>query len=127
MSRKCCKKYNILVFPSHDIALLDRLAFVVFLLAFTGGNDKFNIASAAEKLDGYELESFLLGAGELGELLLRNEKLDITGSVGAESEIIEPEFVITDRDEAAFKLNMMIADEANFRTRKHHTASELVA
>ena len=43
------KSRGIFVFEtSSDVALSDSFAFIVFFLAFAGGNDEFNIATAGE-------------------------------------------------------------------------------
>lgn len=74
-----------LVFSTFEISLFNSFAFVVFFLAFASCDDEFDIAAAAEKFHGDELETVLSGAGELGKLTFRDEEFNVAGGVGAES------------------------------------------
>lgn len=74
--------------------MLNSLSFVVFFLAFTSSDDKFNIASTSEEAHWDELEAILFGASELADLFACGEELDITLCIGAESKIIEPELIV---------------------------------
>lgn len=67
----------------------------------------------------------MASAFKLSELFLSDEEFDIARGVGTKSEIVEPEFPAPNSDERAFELNMMIANETNFWTRKHHATSQL--
>ena len=118
---------SFLVAAAGEVALFNGFAFVVFLLALAGGDDEFDVAAAGEQADRDELEAVLLGAGEGLELFLRGEKFQGAGGVGAEGEIVEPEFAVTQSDEGTLELDMVVADEADFGTGEDETAAELVA
>ena len=118
---------SFLVAAAGEVALFNSFAFVVFLLALAGGDDEFDVAAAGEQADGDELETVLLGAGEGLELFLRGEKFQGAGGVGAEGEVAQPEFAVTQSDEGALELDMVVADEADFGTGEDEAAAELVA
>lgn len=73
-----------------EVAAFYRLAFVIFFLAFAGGDDELDIATAGEEANGDDLEAILLSAGKLSELAFGDEELEILGGIRAESEIIQP-------------------------------------
>jgi len=118
---------SFLVAAAGEVALFNSFAFVVFLLALAGGDNEFDVATAGEQADGDELEAVLLSAGEGLELFLRGEKFQGAGGVGAEGEVAQPEFAVTQSDEGTLELDMVVADEADFGTGEDKTAAELVA
>ena len=69
----------------------------------------------------------MLGAGEGLELFLGGEKFQGAGGVGAEGEIVQPEFAVTQSDEGTLELDVVVADEADFGSGEDETAAELVA
>lgn len=112
----------ILVSSTFEISFFNGFAFVVFFLSLAGCDDEFDVAATTEKFYGDELIAVLFRASELGELTFGDEEFDVALGVGAKGEIIEPEFIIFQSDKGAFKLDVMIADEANFGARKQHAA-----
>lgn len=81
------------------------------------------MATAGEEADGDDLVAVLFGAGKHSDLFPSGEELNVALGVGAEGEVIQPEFVVSDSDEGAFELDMVVADESNFGARKNHAAS----
>ena len=103
--------------PAGEVAFFDGFAFVVFFLAAAEGDDEFDVAAAAEQFDGDNGEAgdFLFGEG--GNLFFGGEEFDVASGVGAEGEVVEPEFTVFDGDERTFELNVVVADAANFVAR----------
>lgn len=118
---------SFLVAAAGEVALFNGFAFVVFLLALAGGDNEFDVAAAGEQADRDELEAVLFGAGEGLELFFGGEKFQGASGVSAESEVAQPEFAVTQSDEGALELDVVVADEADFGTGEDETAAELVA
>lgn len=104
-----------------EVALFDSLAFVVFFLSLAESDDELDMATAGEEFNGDDSEtgSFLFFESE--DLFFGCEKTEIAGGIRAESEIIEPEFVIPNGDERTFQSDMMVANQANFGSREGET------
>ncbi len=113
--------------PAGDVALFDGFALVVLFLAFAEGDDEFDVAAAGEELYGDDREAgeFLLGEG--GDLALGGEELDVAGGVGAEGEVVEPELAVSESDEGAFELDVVVADAADLGAGEDEAGSELFA
>ena len=115
------------VSPASDVAFFNGFTFVIFFLATTESNDELNMAAAAEQFDGNNGETgdFLLGKGV--DLLFGGQEFDVAGGIGAKSEVVEPKFVVANSYERTFKLDVVIADAADFVAVQNHADRELVA
>lgn len=116
-----------LVSTSVNITFFDGLALVIFFLAAGGGDSEFDMSRAAVESDWDDGEAILLGAGEAGNLALGREQFDIADSLGAEGEVVEPELAILNRDERAFELGVVIANQPDLGASQNHATNQLLA
>ena len=92
---------KILISATVEVPLFNGFALVVFFLTFAESDDEFDVATATEEFDGDDGAAGDFFAGEAGDLFLGGEEADVRGGVGAESEVVEPEFVVSNSDKRA--------------------------
>lgn len=73
-----------------NIAFFDSFAFIVFLLAFSCGDDEFNVTASCQDSYWYKLQTVLTGASKTDELFFSDKELYVTYGIGIEGEVIEP-------------------------------------
>lgn len=82
---------------------------------------------SAEKFSWDDSAAGNFSAVERSDLPFGGEKFDVASYFRTKSEIIEPKLAAAKRDEAAFELDVIVADGADFGTSKSHAANKFFA
>lgn len=84
------------------------------------------MATAAKKFSRDDSHAGGLLFFEAGDLFFRGEEADVRSGFRAEREVVEPKLAVSNRDEAALELDVVVTDEADFWSGQTHAAGQFI-